>query len=368
MTGEIPTAPRLVAVSHTGLVSGAETVLLRFLDAAAASGWEVRCACPDGPLVARLEELGVQRLRIPDLKLPSGPAVVALARLARRTASAGRRLRAASRAADAVVVNGLLALPALRLARPGPPVAWLVHDVIWKRRNQLILRYSGRVVDQGWAVSEAVAATLRPVLRQVLVIRNGTPWPVAPASETRTGPPVVGCAAVLTPWKGQDVLMEAVARLPRRDIVVELAGTTFPKDSAYAAELRQRAGESDLAGRVRFLGHVDDVASRMRTWSIGALPSTEPEAFSLTLLEYMSLGIPAVATDHGGSPEVLGEAGLLIPPNDADALAAAIGRLLGDCELWRSCARAGPRLIEDGLTLEHHTQQLVSALDALGEC
>jgi glycosyltransferase involved in cell wall biosynthesis len=114
---------------------------------------------------------------------------------------------------------------------------------------------------------------------------------------------------------------------------------------------------------VRFLGHVADPLERMRGWSVAVLPSMYPESAGLAVLEAMSLGVPVVATDHGGPPEVIGDAGLVVPPGDADALASAIHRLLDDEQLRTRCAEAGPKLVAAGLTLEHQQHDLLALLD-----
>jgi glycosyltransferase involved in cell wall biosynthesis len=172
---------------------------------------------------------------------------------------------------------------------------------------------------------------------------------------------VVGCTALLTSWKGQDVLLEAVARLP--GVELELVGGSFPKDAEYVERLRARAAEPDLAGRVRLLGHVDDVLARVRTWRVGVSASVDPEAGPLSILEYMSAGVPTVATAHGGSLELVGDAGLLVPPGDAAALADAIARLVEDADLWRRCAAAGPEAIETrGLTEARFRDDVLAAL------
>jgi len=206
---------------------------------------------------------------------------------------------------------------------------------------------------------------LRDVGLPVVVIRNGTPWPVVPAPTQHAEPFVVGCAALLTPWKGQRVLLDAVAELARDDVVVELAGGRFPKDQAYAAELEHRASEPDLEGRVRFLGQVSDMTEQTRRWSVAVVASVEPEAGPLGLLEHMSIGLPIVATDHGGSPEVLGDAGVLVRPGDPRAMAAALATLLDDHQLRRRCAEAGPRQIAAGLTLAEQEHRFLALLDGL---
>jgi glycosyltransferase involved in cell wall biosynthesis len=173
----------------------------------------------------------------------------------------------------------------------------------------------------------------------------------------------VGEAGALTPMKGQDVLLDAVARLPRRDVIVELAGEAPPKDHAYADELRRRAARPDLAGRVRFLGRVADVTERMRGWSVAALPSVAPESSGLSLLEAMSVGIPVVATDHGGPAEIVDASGLRVPPGDADAIATALTELLEDPEARTRCAVAGRHAVSERYTLERQERELITALD-----
>ena len=101
----------------------------------------------------------------------------------------------------------------------------------------------------------------------------------------------------------------------------------------------------------------------MRHWSVAVVPSVEPEAGPLVVLEAMSIGVPLVATAHGGPVEVVGRAGLLVPPRDPQALAGAIRSLLDDPELWRRCSQAGPRQIEEGLSL---SGQLDTLLEVVG--
>lgn len=108
---------RLVALSHTGLHSGAERVLERMLLAAVAAGWSVRCCVPPGPFADALRTAGIPTVAVPDLKLPPGPLPLAGARALARGARAARVLRREAGSADVVVVNGLLGLPAARLAR-----------------------------------------------------------------------------------------------------------------------------------------------------------------------------------------------------------------------------------------------------------
>jgi glycosyltransferase involved in cell wall biosynthesis len=341
-------------------------VLLRDLTAARIAGWTVRCACADGPLVEELIDAGIAQIPIPDLRLPDGPRPIALARVAWRSFVAARKLRRAARRDDIVVANGVNTLPALRIARLHNRIVYFVHDVIVREDRIRVARLAVPVVDLAIAVSDAVAGPLRAIGMPTVVVRNGTAWPVEPAPDAAPSPPVVGCSALLTEWKGQRVLLEAMTRVKRSDAVLELMGATLPKDAPYAAALERRAAEPDLAGRVRFLGHVADPVARLRRWSVAVSASIDPEAAPLNVLEAMSVGVPLVATDHGGSSEVIGDAGLLVPPGDPDALAAAITRLLDDEQLRLRCHRAGPSaIVTHHLTAADQRAALLAILDEL---
>jgi glycosyltransferase involved in cell wall biosynthesis len=249
------------------------------------------------------------------------------------------------------------------------PRIWLAHDVITRADRLALLKLGGPAVDFAIAVSDAVAQPLRTAGVAAAVVHNGVAWPVAPAPEVPpAGPPVVGCVALLTSWKGQLVLLEAIARLQRRDVVVELVGGAFPSDAAYVRELQERANGPDLRGRVQFVGHLGDPLARVRTWTVSVSASIEPEAGPLTAIESMSVGVPVVATAHGGVVEVLDGAGLLVPPRDIDALAHAIDRLVRDAELHKACSDAGRRAVPaQHLTIPDHQQRVLVLLDrALG--
>jgi GT2 family glycosyltransferase/glycosyltransferase involved in cell wall biosynthesis len=369
ITAGVPPADRprrVLALVPGGQVSGAEMVLLRDLTAARIAGWAVRCACADGPLVEELIDAGIAQVPIPDLRLPDGPRAIALARVALRSFVAARRLHRVVRRDEIVLANGVNTLPTLRMARLRSRTVFFAHDVLVRADRLRLARLGAAGIDVAVAVSDAVAEPLRAIGIPTVVVHNGTAWPVEPAPDIAPSPPVVGCSALLTEWKGQHVLLEAMTRVARPDAVLELMGATLPKDGPYAAALERRAAEPDLAGRVRFLGHVADPLTRLRRWSVAVSASIDPEAGPLTALEAMSVGVPFVATDHGGVTEVLGDAGLLVPPGDVDALADAITRLLDDDELRARCHAAGPSaIVAQNLTVADQRDAVLGILDEL---
>ena len=156
-------------------------------------------------------------------------------------------------------------------------------------------------------------------------------WGVAPDQ------PIILQAARLTGWKGQAVLIEAAARLQAAGrlgpAVVVLAGDAQGRDS-YVRMLQEQVDRLGLNDRVRLVGHVEDVAAAFRAAYVTVVASTEPEAFGRTAIEAAAVGCPVIATDIGAPPEtvravpaVAADAitGWLVPPGDADALAARLG-------------------------------------------
>jgi|GEM_PF-1102250 len=362
---------QLIAVTSTGQVSGAERVLLRTLAAAVEADWDVACLCPPGPLAAQVRATGARHVTTPDLTLGSGPRVLAALRMMLAWLRAARVLRSEAATADVVLANALLSLPAVRLAGlASVPAVWLAHDVVVARDRLMLYRWCRRALSLVVGVSEAVVAPLRPVSARsgigpvVDVVHNGVPYPVAPAHEWVDGPTgevVVGLNALLTPWKGQEVLLDAVPLLDP-GVRVEMLGGYLPKDDAYAAGLGRTILERGLGGRVRLLGHDDDPVARMRRWSVAVSASTDPEACPLAVLEAMSVGLPVVATDHGGSPEVLDGAGILVAPRDATALAEAINRLAADPALRAKNALLGLDRVARAHRLDRQTEALLDVL------
>lgn len=133
----------------------------------------------------------------------------------------------------------------------------------------------------------------------------------------------VVCVANLRAQKDHLTLLRAVARVPEAHLL--LAGAAMEPD--YAARVREEA--AGLGNRITFLGSRPDVPDLLRGCDVGVLASAS-EGFPLSLLEYGRAGLAAVATRVGQCPEILENAGILVPPGDPDALADALLVLLCD--------------------------------------
>jgi glycosyltransferase involved in cell wall biosynthesis len=147
------------------------------------------------------------------------------------------------------------------------------------------------------------------------------------------GVPVVGVLARLLRIKGQEVFLHAAALIASNNPRVRfvLVGDNNI-DHQYKAQLKRLAGRLGLADRVLFTGFRTDVPDLLAALSVVVSPSLGLEGLSNSLLESMAAGVSVVATRVGGTPEIVedGENGLLVPPGDPEALAAAVSRLLQD--------------------------------------
>ncbi len=133
----------------------------------------------------------------------------------------------------------------------------------------------------------------------------------------------------LTAWKGHAILLDAIARLRRPDVMCILVGSHQGRHR-YAAELEQQAIHLGIADRVRLVGHCDDMPAVLQLADVVVHASTQAEAFGRVVIEAQAMARPVIATDLGGPVETVrhGETGWRIAPGDPPALAAAIAHAL----------------------------------------
>ncbi|GAA6527718.1 hypothetical protein IDVR_35160 [Intrasporangium sp. DVR] len=194
---------------------------------------------------------------------------------------------------------------------------------------------AGRIVERKGL---AGSATLIPLGTDLAKFR---PSEGRPARDRGPGDrTVVGYVGRLEPSKGIHVLLDAVADDER--LTVRLAG-----DGSAAADVRSRARQERLAGRVELVGSLGqaDVPDFYRSVDVVAVPSlttdTWVEQFGRVAVEAMACGTPVVASDSGALPEVVGEAGLLVPPGDARALRDALVRVGTEADVAATLRTAG---------------------------
>jgi glycosyltransferase involved in cell wall biosynthesis len=246
---------------------------------------------------------------------------------------------------------------ALLAPRANVPVL-VAHEQTWSYRGKPHRRWLdghliGRRADAFVAVSQEDQRRMIEVEHvpeaRTRLIYNGIPALPAtdPARDVRAelgirpDQPVVGAVAIFRPQKSLDVLLRA-ARLLRDEfpeLRVLIAGSGFQEEET---RLRGIADDLELGDTVNFLGIRTDVPDVVRIFDVAAL-SSDFEGTPLAVMEYMDAGKPVVATRVGGVPDIVvdGETGLLVEPQDPEALAAATAELLRDPERAVRMGEAG---------------------------
>ena len=347
-------SPRIVFVSHTGAVSGAERVLVDVVKAFPNSAAFV---FEEGVLAGLLRTSGLRvkvavhgqnlaGVRRSNSLVSAFPLLAGLARLV-------WELRTETRAYDVIYANSQKAftLSALSCMFTRKTLVWHLHDILsaahfgakqLKMQVFLANRFAKLVIVPSLAAAEAfVAAGGRAAL--VKVVANG----VTAVSESRTKSqlrtelslpdgPLIGVFSRLAAWKGQDIVIRAVAQCPQ--VMAIIAGDALFGEQAYAAQLKQLVRELQVESRVKFLGQRGDVQQLMRAMDIVVHPSVDAEPFGLTLVEAMLAHVPVIASSAGASGEILesGKAGSLVAAGDVDALAAAIQNVIADAPRFAS--------------------------------
>jgi glycosyltransferase involved in cell wall biosynthesis len=370
----VTTPARILYAHNSADLYGASRSLLRLTAALDPSRFTPVALLPeDGPLRARLEAQDVHTIVEPRLSVITRadyraggllrftlrfPASVwALARLLRR-----ERI-------DLVHTNtGVIVSSALAARLAGRPHVWHIRDWfqefgrVWPLYSAYIRRSSFRVL----AVSEAVAAQFADRSR-VQVMPNGFELAefahVDRAAARRAYREahgldgfVVGCVGrVKIGRKGQDVLLQALARLARegRAATCAIIGAPSPGSEHHLPQLQGMAQELGVADRVLWAGEEPDARLVYPALDVLVLPSAQPEPFAGVVMEAMAMGVPVVATRLGGSVDQVddGVTGLLVAPGDADDLARALARLMDDPALLGRMAEAAPRRIADRFTM-----------------
>ncbi|WP_159798081.1 glycosyltransferase family 4 protein [Puerhibacterium puerhi] len=290
---------------------------------------------------------------------PGGRADRALDALRSR---AGLPREGARRAFRAALADQAAWPPAVVLLHNAPQAVGLVdarHVPVLYAHNQLLRTYTpreaGRALEPAAAVvcvsahlAEQTADRLPPSLRErVHVVRNGVDARAIRPSGRAAGDVLeVLFVGRTVPDKGPDVLLRAVRRLVdagRGDVHVTVVGSsgfsaTDPL-TPYERGLRELAAGLGPHADVRPFAPRPAVVELLRGADVVVVPSVWPEPFALTSLEGMAAGAAVVASDVGGVPEAVGEAGLLVPPGDDAALAAALAGLADDRDALAAARR-----------------------------
>jgi glycosyltransferase involved in cell wall biosynthesis len=215
--------------------------------------------------------------------------------------------------------------------------SWLVGGP-WAPLYRWIERLLARRCDALVTVSEGEAMEGRAVLgasAPLKLIPNGVDRehfsPHGGSPDRDRGAPLLVCVGRLSHQKGQDVAICALALLDDPTSRLRLVGAE--SGGGERSGLEELAASLGVADRIEWRGAVDDTAPEYRAADVVVAPSRW-DGLSLALLEAMACGATIVASDVNGS-ESLGDTGVIVPPDDPEALADGVDRLLGDASLRR---------------------------------
>lgn len=361
---------RVFVLFHEAEHLGAGTSVIRVLDELAAYGWTASGWLPgEGALGAPARQrmgrvLSAERpLAFSFRGWRTSPGIL---KRARRTPAYLRAVREAIAEVRPHVVhaNTLLTLPEATVARScGLPVVLQSHEIpAAGAKTTATARCAGAVADVLVAVSDANAAFLRRHARHtpVLTVHSGVPVPtraLVAVPEAFT----IGSVGTVSRTKGTDVLLRAARLvLAERPSVrfVHVGSSDLHRDAGLDHELRGLLADIRPPEAVAMLGALP-AHEVMPSWDVFVSPSRS-EAFPLATLEAMASGLPVVATTVGGVPEQIDhlESGILVRPDDPEALATWLIRLHDQPELRRRLGDAAAHRVRTRFTLARQADGL----------
>jgi glycosyltransferase involved in cell wall biosynthesis len=223
---------------------------------------------------------------------------------------------------------------------------------VWPWYRRYLMTTTDRII----CVSEAVAKQFPPS-KKVFVLHNGFPRNEfmtpqigridafrrhihAQPADILVGLP----GRIKLKRKGQEVFIRAAALLSARHPEARfiIIGAPFAGNELHLSELKNMARDLGVEARVLFAGEWQDMPAAYAALDVVVLASGQPEPFGGVIIEAMAMGKPVVGTSIGGTPEQIKnrETGLLVPANDADAMAAALETLLSDRYLRENMGKA----------------------------
>jgi len=270
------------------------------------------------------------------------------------------RAIAASLRPDWLILAEAQSLLFCSLILPGARRALYLHG-----EPERIMRHpiTGHLV--GWpvrrviCVSEFLARQLgRTPLRHLplSVVHNGTALPATEGKVPASGPVRLAIIGRISEQKRHTRLLDALAQLPLNSFHLDIVG-------GFDRVLQDRVAVRGLSGNVTWTGFVNDRAAIYGDLDIVVAPAID-EGFGMTVVEAGAFGLPVIAARSGAFPELIrhGETGLLVEPDNADALAMALRRLIADAGLRERLGGAARAHVAATFTVEQMADRFVAAL------
>ena len=324
-------------------VGGVERGVLDLAKGFLARGHRVSVASAGGALVERLTALGASHHRLPlhEKSLPAiGSCLLAVERLIRDTGV--DLVHARSR------IPGWVGFVASRRAQR--PFVTTAHGFYRPHLGSAVMTWGRLVIAPSEALGRYLVERFRLPRSRLRVIPRGVDLEefAFQPPDAHAGPWRLGLFGRLSPLKGQEVALRACARLVEKGIPVTLCLAGDLPGSPRRRSLELLIAALKLQAHVEWLGVRQDIPALIASADCILAPSTYPESFGRAVIEAQAVGRPVIASRLGALPELIddGASGLLVPPQNPEALAQAIERLIGDPALRERCIAAGRRRVD----------------------
>lgn len=261
-------------------------------------------------------------------------------------------------------------------------VPYITHEMGINESYSRTSRFFGKRMPRVICVSKAICEHMRKKdidWSSLRVIQNGLDCARYKITRNKdeirsefgipSGAPLVGLVGNIKSWKGQHVLIHAIALLKKRGInaYAMFVGDCSPADQGYLSGLKQLSRELDVSDLVVFTGFQSNPVDFMNAMDVVVHTSVSPEPFGIVLLEAMWLSKPLVSTLTGGPLEIVnqGETGILVNPDDPESLCEALKTMLDNPVRARDMGEAGYRRLEDQFRIERVATETMQEYDEI---
>lgn len=180
---------------------------------------------------------------------------------------------------------------------------------------------------------------------------------------------VVSMVGRITPLKGHKYFIESMAKVIRSypNVIVKIIGEAPAKKQFYKEELISLTRRLGIESNINFLGNRSDIPNVLAGSDLLVMSSIEPESFGRVVVEAQAVGVPVIATRIGGVIDVIDDekTGLLVPPKDTEAMAAAVMRIIRNPQLAQQFVSAAKIKIAEQYTLEHMASRTLAVYEEL---
>ena len=282
---------------------------------------------------------------------------------------------------DLIYTNGIKChLLSLALKKRLPvPVVWHMQDYFPELNYvRLFLKFIKTAPELVICNSNSVNVALKKITpsfwsTRIETVHNSVDLEQFNMRHRKTNHPVViSMVGMITPWKGQDVFIEAIHRIIQRNPhlpfhaqIVGGEAYSTQGEVGFKKQLEAKVLQLGLTDKISFLGLIEDIEKIYNTSDIVAHCSKKPEPFGRVIIEAMASGCSVIATRAGGVTEIITDSidGFLVTPESSEELGLAIEKLILNPDLRNSFAKAGRKTVEQKFSADFFSKTVFSYLE-----